>query len=70
MPFAQKLAKVKSGRRIRPPLVGSALALRMQKPKNFCQRRDQAASSGQRPQRSSFGVFDLLLGRAGRLETP
>ena len=61
LPFAKQFAKVRTGRRIRPPLVGSALALRMQEPKDIGQRRGRVTNSGQRLQRSSFSSFPVYL---------
>ena len=66
LPFAKQFAKLRPGADTRPPLVGSALAPRMQEPKKFCKRRRLGRNRGQRSQRSSFGFFYLFLGRAGR----
>ena len=46
-------------------LVAFAIALRMQEPEKFRQRRGWGVNSGSRSQRSSTGVFDNIIGRAG-----
>ena len=46
LPFEKQFAKVKPGRRTRPPLVGSALAPRTQEPKKIRQRRGRAVHRG------------------------
>ena len=64
----RELAKVGLGWHTRPPLAGSALPPRMLESTKFIPRRNRARYHGQRSPRSSFGIFDLFLGRAGRLK--
>ena len=66
--FAKKFATLRPGWQTRPPLVGSVLPRQCWNPRNFVRATVVLADRGQRLPRSSLGVPDLFLGRAGRLK--
>ena len=68
--FAKQFANMRPDRLTRLPLVGSPLALRMQELINifFVSVATGPLTAASAHKRSSFGVFDQIFGRAGRLK--
>ena len=66
LPFAKKFAILRPGMQTRHPLVGSVLPRGIWNTRNFVRATVVLADRGQRLPRSSLGVSDLFLGRAGR----